>query len=62
MAWYFLGSFSWLSDGHPYPFLPRGTPLSPGFGEVNLRRLNALSKKQREGSANALRYVVESTL
>ena len=29
MAWYFLGRFSWTSDGHPYPIYPEVVP--PGF-------------------------------
>ena len=26
MAWYFLGWFSRISDGHPYPFYPEVPP------------------------------------
>ena len=26
MAWYFLGSFSRICDGHPYPFYPEVPP------------------------------------
>ena len=26
MAWYFLGYFSRISDGHPYPFYPEVPP------------------------------------
>ena len=26
MAWYFLGQFSRISDGHPYPFYPEVPP------------------------------------
>ena len=31
MAWYFLGYFSGISDGYPYPFYPEVTPQ--GFRE-----------------------------
>ena len=30
MVWYFLGEFSTISDGHPYPFYPE-VPPPPGF-------------------------------
>ena len=29
MAWYILGLFSRISDGHSYPFYPDSTPPPP---------------------------------
>ena len=50
MAWYILGTFSWISDGHPYPFYPGSTPPPPtptlppsGFENHNFITLSILA-------------------